>query len=68
MLGELLEQDHPQKVRAGKAARRHVEGCWRLRDLLAFAAGELLPHRLDDLPLTRDDFEHISDQELGKAP
>ena len=37
MLGELLEQDHRQEVRAGKAARRHMEGCRRLGDLLAFA-------------------------------
>src|SRR5690606_31430755 len=67
MLGELLEQDHRQKVRPGKAAGCHMEGCWRLRDLLAFAAGELLPHRLNDFPLTRDDLQGLCDI-LAKLP
>src|SRR5208283_1489064 len=43
MLPELLKQDHRQKVRSGKAARRHVERRRRLRDLLAFPAGKLFP-------------------------
>ena len=30
MLAELLEQDHRQQIRAGKAARRHVERRRRL--------------------------------------
>ena len=54
MLAELLKQDHGQQVRPGKAARRDVEGCRRLHDLLAFPARELFPHRLDHLPLPRD--------------
>lgn len=61
MLGELLAQDHRQKAGPGKASRRHMQGCWRLRNLLAFAAGELLPHGLNDLPLTRDDLQGLGD-------
>ncbi len=48
VLGELLKQDHRQQVRSCKTAGRYVEWCRRLRDLLALAAGKLLPHRLDD--------------------
>ena len=47
MLSELLEQDRGEQMRAGKAARRHVEGCRRLRDRLAVAAREALAHGLD---------------------
>ena len=50
MLAELLEQDHGQKVGPGKTTRRHMERRRRLRDRLAVPAGELLAHRLDDLP------------------
>ena len=53
MLAKLLKQDHGEQVWAGKAARRHMEGCRGVRDLLALAAGELLPHRLDHLPGSR---------------
>jgi hypothetical protein len=59
VLPELLEQDHGQQVRPGKAARRHMEGCRRLRDRLATPARELLPHRLDHLPLPRDDLHGV---------
>ena len=59
MLAELLEQHHRKQVRPGKAARRHMEGRRRLRDLLAVAAGELLPYRLHDLPLPRDHFQRF---------
>src|SRR5690606_12332537 len=43
-----------------------------LRDLLALAAGELLPRRLDDLPLTRDDLQGLRNvltelRQLGRA-
>nr|OAP97021.1 hypothetical protein A4U53_37355 [Rhizobium leguminosarum] len=38
-----------------------MERSWWLGDLLAFAAGELLPHRLDHLPLTRDDLQGLGD-------
>lgn len=49
-----------------------MEGRWRLGDLLAFAAGELLPHGLNDLPLTRDDLQGLGDilaelRQLGRA-
>src|SRR5690242_7379730 len=46
VLAKLLEQDHGQKVRSGKATGRHVERCRRLRDRLAVPARELLAHRL----------------------
>ena len=49
MLAVLLEQDHRQQARPGKAARQDVERRRRLRDLLAVPAGELLPHVLHDL-------------------
>jgi hypothetical protein len=61
VLPELLEQDHGQKVRPGKAARRHMEGRRRLRDHLALPARELLPHRLDHLPLARNDLQRLGD-------
>ena len=61
MLAELLEQDHGQQVRSGKAARRDMEGRRRLRDRLAFPTRELLPHRLDHLPLPRDHLQRLGD-------
>jgi len=61
VLTELLEQDHRQEVRPGKAARRHMERRRRLGDLLAVAAGKLLAHRLDHLPLARDDLQCLGD-------
>ena len=42
----LLEQDHRQQAGADPAARDDVEGCRRLGDRLAIAAGELLAHGL----------------------
>jgi hypothetical protein len=35
VLAELLEQDHRQQVRSGKATWRDMERRWRLRDGLA---------------------------------
>ena len=61
VLAELLEQDHGQQVRPGKAARRHMEGRGRLRDRLATPARELLTHCLDHLPPPRDDLERLGD-------
>ena len=61
VLAELLEQDHRQQARAGPAARRRVEGRRRLGDALAVAAGELLPHGLDHLPLPRDHLQRLGD-------
>jgi len=60
MPAELLEHDHRQKAGAGPAARRGVEQR-RLGDALAVAAGELLAHRLDDLPPARDDLQRVGD-------
>ena len=57
MLAKFVEQDHRQKVRPGKAARRHMERRRRLRDGLAGAAGEPLTDGLDHLPAARDDLE-----------
>jgi hypothetical protein len=61
VLAKLLEQDHGQQVRAGKAPRRHMEGCRRLRDLLAVTARELLSNRLNHLPLARDHLQRLGD-------
>ena len=59
MLPEFLEQDHREQVRPRPAARRDVEGRRRLAHLLAIAAGKLLPHMLDHLPLTGDHFQRF---------
>jgi hypothetical protein len=72
VLAELLEQHHGKQVRAGKAARRDVERRRRLADRLALPAGELLAHRLDDLPLARDHLQRLGDvlaqlRQLGRA-
>jgi hypothetical protein len=61
MLAELLEQDHGQEIGAGKAARCHMEGRRRLSDCLAVPARELLAHRLDHLPLPRNDLQRLGD-------
>src|SRR5262249_15454217 len=62
VLPVLLEQDHGEQARSGKAARQHVEWCRRLADLLASTAGELLANVLHHLPLPR---HHL--QRLGHA-
>jgi hypothetical protein len=54
MHAELVEQDRRQQLRTDGAARRGMERCRRLADLLAIAAGELFPHRLDQLEPARD--------------
>lgn len=54
MHAELVEQDRRQQLRTDEAARRGMERCRRLADLLAIAAGELFPHRLDQLEPARD--------------
>ena len=61
MLAELLEQDHRQQARTGKAARRDMERRRRLGDRLAPPAGEPLPNGLDHLPLTGDNLERLRD-------
>src|SRR5450631_4725647 len=69
MLPVLFEEDHGQKARAGKAARRNVKGRRRLADLLAGPAGKFLADVLDHLPLPGDDLERLGDvfAELGKS-
>jgi hypothetical protein len=59
MLAELLEQDHRQKVRSGKAARRDMERRRRLGDRFALPAGKPFANRLDHLPLAWDDLERL---------
>ncbi|MGY3387678.1 hypothetical protein ACVWW6_000269 [Bradyrhizobium sp. USDA 3311] len=69
MLAELLEHDHGQEARASPSPGDGMEWGRRLADLLAVAAGELLPNRLDHLPLARHHFQragHIL-VELAKA-
>jgi hypothetical protein len=61
MLAELLEQHHRQQVGPGPAPRRRMERRWRLADLLAIPAGELLADGLDHLPLPGDDLQRLGD-------
>jgi hypothetical protein len=61
MLAELLEQGHRQQVRSGKAAWSDIERRRGLHNRLAGPAGELLPHRLNNLPLARDDLKRFGD-------
>ena len=62
MLAELGVQDHRQQARPGAAAGDDVERRRRLGDRLARPAGELLPHRLDHLPLPRDHLQRLGDR------
>ena len=61
MLAERLEEDRRQQVRPGPATRGRMERCRGLRDLLALAAGDLLPHRLDRLPPPQDHLQRLGD-------
>ena len=61
MLTVLLEQDHRQQAGAGPASWDHMEWRRRLADVLAVAARELLTHRLDHLPLARNDLQRLGD-------
>ena len=61
MLPVLLEQHHRQQAWPGPAASDHMERCRWLADLLAVPAGDLLTHRLDDLPAARNDFKRLGD-------
>jgi hypothetical protein len=68
VLAELGIEDHRQEARPGTSPRDRVEGCWRLGDRLATAAGELLPHGLDHLPLPRHYLQRLGNilAELSK--
>ena len=59
VLAVLLEQQHGEEAGAGPATRHDMEGRRWLRDRLAVPAGELLAHRLDDLPLARDHLQRL---------
>lgn len=59
MLAELLEHDHGQQAWASPSPGDGMERRRRLTDLLAVTTGELLPHRLDHLPLPRDHFQRL---------
>src|SRR5258708_22028130 len=57
MVAELLKHDHGQQAWTSPASCNGMERCWRLADLLAVAARELLAHRLDHFPLARHRFQ-----------
>jgi hypothetical protein len=59
VLPVLLEHDHGEQARSGKAARQHRERRRRLADLLAVPARELLAHGLHHLPLSRHHLEPL---------
>lgn len=72
MLAELLEQDRRQQVWFCPSARCGMEGSRWLADLLAVPTGELLSHRLDHLPLARNDLQRLGDvfahlHDVGRA-
>jgi len=61
MLPELLKQDSCQQVRLRPSALCGMEWCRWLTDLLSIPAGELLPNRLDHLPLPGYHFQRLGD-------
>ena len=61
MVGVFVNQHHRQQARPGKAPGNGMERRRRLRDLLAGAAAELLPHVLGHEPLPRHDIERLGD-------
>ena len=67
-LPNLPWKNHREQAGAGAPAGDRIERCRWLRDGLANTAGELLPYRLDDLPLARNHFERLGDilTELGE--
>src|ERR1700712_4564231 len=69
VLPVLLEQEHGEEAGACPPTRHDVERRWRLRNLLAVPAGDLLAHGLDDLPGARDHLERLCDilAERGQA-
>ncbi len=72
MLSVFVEGRHRDQLRSGPTTGNGVEGRWRLADLLATPAGELLPHRLDHLPLAGGHFQrlgevnaHLADKDIS---
>jgi hypothetical protein len=61
MLAEFGIEDHRQHARSGTGAGNDMERRRGLSDFLARSAGEFLPHRLNHLPLTRNDFQCLGD-------
>ena len=59
MLPVLLIDNGGQQVRTRPAPWDRVVRRWRLRELLAVAAGELLAHRLNHLPLARNHLQRL---------
>ena len=59
MQGVFEEQHLREQPRSGASARDRMRGRRRLRDRLAGAAGELLAHVLDHLPLARHDLQRL---------
>ena len=57
--GVFEEQHLREQRRSGASARDRMRGRRRLRNRLAGAAGELLAHVLDHLPLARHDFQRL---------
>ena len=57
VLTKLLVKDHRQQAGSCPAPRDHMERRRRLAYFLTVPAGELLPHRLDHLPLPWDRFQ-----------
>jgi hypothetical protein len=59
MQAVLGEQDMREQMRPGTATCDRMRGRRRLGDRLAGAAGELLPHVLDHLPLPGNEFQRL---------
>ena len=59
MLAKLFEQHHRQQARARPTAGDDMEWRWRLADLLAVTAAELLLNVLDHLPGFRDHLKRL---------
>src|SRR5690606_28549254 len=61
MLAIFVEGHHGDQAGPGPATRDDMEWRWRLANLLAGPAGELLAHRLDHLPLAGNDLQRLGD-------
>ena len=59
VLAEFRLQNGGEEMRPRPAAHDRVKGRGRLGDGLTTAAGEFLPHGLDDFPLPRDDLQRF---------